>query len=469
MASRVNRLESTPVAKVESRWRRIVTDIPAPESIEKIELLRAAEPISMQGMPPIFWKQAEGFLVRDGYGNQWIDLTSGIVAANVGHSHPKIMQAIHKAVDDTLLFSYAFPAENRTKLLSKLLAMSPIADSKAILYSTGTEATECAMELMRCHGKSISDKKIGILSFLDSYHGRTLSAKLAGGLPTDKDWISRDKVCHYQIPFPFCPRCPWGKDKYNKCGGFCFQRGIEALEQQGVDHENIAGIIAEPIAGWATWPIPQDFCTVMQEWTRQNKILLTFDEVQAGCGRTGKYFALEHLGITPDLIALGKGLSSSLPVSAVIGPRWLLDRPAPGEMSSTHGGSPVCAAAALACLEVLEEENLVEASAQTGAFVLERLQQLQYEFPEHFYSIHGRGLLISAHLKRPQDNQPDIELADAIVDEAVRHGIMMFPTHRGFLKVAPPLCIEPQAALEAVGVIRDCFISANNLLSSERQ
>ena len=91
MASRVNRLESTPVAKVESRWRRIVTDIPAPESIEKIELLRAAEPISMQGMPPIFWKQAEGFLVRDGYGNQWIDLTSGIVAANVGHSHPKIM------------------------------------------------------------------------------------------------------------------------------------------------------------------------------------------------------------------------------------------------------------------------------------------------------------------------------------------------------------------------------------------
>ena len=141
-------------------------------------------------------------------------------------------------------------------------------------------------------------------------------------------------------------------------------------------------------------------------------------------------------------ITLGKGLSSSLPVSAVIGSKWLMDKPLPGEMSSTHSGNPVCAAAALASLEVIEEEKLVEASAKTGAVVLERLKQLQDEFPEYFYSIHGRGLFISAHLKRPQDNKPDIELADVIVAEAVRRGVMMFPTHRGFLKIAPPLCIE---------------------------
>ena len=185
-------------------------------------------------------------------------------------------------------------------------------------------------------------------------------------------------------------------------------------------------------------------------------ILLTFDEVQAGCGRTGRFFAFEHLGVMPDLITLGKGLTSSLPVSAVIGRRALMDQPEPGDMSSTHGGNPVCAAAALANLEVIENERLVEASAGTGARVLEQLQQLGREFPDRFYAIHGRGLFISAHLRRPEDGQPDIALADAIVHEAVRRGVLMFTTARGFFKFVPPLCIDPEAALEAVDVIREC-------------
>ena len=445
--------------QIHSKWRKIVTSIPAPGSLAKIKALRDVEPVSMQTMPPVFWKEAEGFLVRDGFGNQWIDLTSGIVTTNVGHSHPKIVEAIHKALDDKLLFSYTFPAENRIKLLSKLVMLSTIPDSKAIAFSAGTEATECSMMLMRRHGKNISNQKIGILSFLESFHGRTLAASLAAGVPKDNDWIKREDVGHYQVPFPFCPRCPWGKKRYDNCGGFCFEKCLAILEERNIQAEQIAGIIAEPIPGWATWPMPQDFCKVMKDWAKKNSILITFDEVQAGCGRTGKFFGHEHLEITPDLITLGKGLSSSLPVSAVIGPRWLMDKPAPGEMSSTHSGNPVCASAAIACLEVIEEEKLVEASAKTGDIVLERLQQLQDEYPEHFYSIHGRGLFISAHLKKPDSNEPDIELADAIVDEAVRCGVMMFPTHRGFLKVAPPLSIDQEAALEAVGVIRDCFIS----------
>jgi len=456
-------LKSMAVKQVKTTWRRIVTDIPAPGSVSAIESLRAVEPNSMQGMPPILWKEAQGFLIRDGFGNQWIDLTSGIVAANAGHSHPRIIEAIHNAVDDKLLFSYAFPTETRKKLLEKIVFLSPIPDSKAILYSSGTEATECAMMLMRRHGKNISPKKIGILSFLDSYHGRTLAAQLAAGKPDDNDWIDRDTVFHYQVPFPFCPRCPWGKEKYNKCGAYCFDKCKESLKERGIKPENIAGIIAEPMPGWATWPIPRDFSIAMKDWAEQNDILLTFDEVQAGSGRTGRFFAHEYVGTVPDLITLGKGLSSSLPVSAVIGSKWLMDIPLPGEMSSTHSGNPVCAAAALACLEVIEEEHLVEASEKTGAVVLERLRQLQDEFPEHFYSIHGRGLFISAHLKRPQDDKPDLEFADAIVNEAICRGVMMFPTHRGFLKIAPPLCIEPQAALEAVDVIRDCFIKLKDL------
>jgi 4-aminobutyrate aminotransferase/diaminobutyrate-pyruvate transaminase/4-aminobutyrate aminotransferase/(S)-3-amino-2-methylpropionate transaminase len=428
--------------------------------LPEIKALRAAEPVSMQGMPPVIWNEAEGFLVRDGYGNQWIDLTSGIVAANAGHSHPKIRQAIHDAVDRKLLFSYAFPTQTRRKLLQKLVSLSPIKDSKAIVFSTGTEVTECAMMLMRRRGREISAHKIGILSFRDSYHGRTLAAQLAAGTPGPDDWIQREKVNHYQVTFPFCPRCPWGMKKYDNCGKFCFRKCLEELEQQNINPEKIAGIIAEPVPGWATWPMPQDFAREMKEWAGRNDILITFDEVQAGCGRTGRFFAFEHLGVIPDLITLGKGLTSSLPVSAVIGSAWLMDKPGPGQMSSTHSGNPVCAAAALACLEVLEEEKLIEASAENGRLVLERLLQLQSEFPEHFFSVHGRGLFISAHLKKYENGKYnyDIELADAIVDEAVRRGVMMFPTHRGFLKIAPPLCIDLEAALEAVNVIRDCFL-----------
>jgi 4-aminobutyrate aminotransferase-like enzyme len=229
------------------------------------------------------------------------------------------------------------------------------------------------------------------------------------------------------------------------------------LAQRNIRPEHIAGIIVEPIPGWATWPMPADYARALFDWARQHDILICFDEIQAGCGRTGKFFAFEHVGMAPDLITLGKGLSSSLPVSAVIGSRRLMDQPAPGDMSSTHGGNPVCAAAALANLEVLEDEKLVEASARTGQLVLEELQQLQREYPQHLLSIHGRGLFISAHFIRPDSGEPDIVLADAIVHEAVRRGVMMFVTGRGFLKVAPPLCIDPEAALEAVQVIRDCF------------
>lgn len=407
----------------------------------------------MAGMPPILWDRAEGFLVHDAYGNCWIDLTSGIVLANAGHAHPHIVAAIKVAADRHLIASYAFPTDARLALLEKLVQLSPIPDSKAILFCSGTEATECAMMLMRRHGCARSPSKVGILSFAESYHGRTLAAQLASGLPGAGDWIAREAVCHYQIPFPFCPECPWKRDRYEDCGQWCFGRCLEHLAAQNVNQADLAGVMAETVPGWATWPLPADFAAAMAAWAAEHEILLAFDEVQSGCCRTGRFFGFEHTGVTPDLITLGKGLTSSVPVAAVLGSREIMDRPSPGEMSSTHGGNPVCAAAALANLEVLEREELAAKAAATGALVLEALRELACEFPDRFRSIHGKGLFISAHMKRPDDGRPDGELADAVVYEAVRRGVMMFVTGRGFLKLAPPLSIDPAAALEAVEVI----------------
>ena len=457
MSLSVSELKPISTKRVESRWRRIVTPIPVPESLETIKQLRAVEPRSMAGMPPIIWEEAEGFLVRDPFGNQWIDLTSGIVLANAGHSHPAILGAIRQATERKLLHSYAFPTEVRRRLLDKLVALSPIADAKALVFSSGTEATECAMSIIRRYGQSISKQKVGILSFEGSYHGRTLAARLAGGKPQPNDWIQRQQVHHYQIPFPFSPNCRWGHSGAELCDESCFEKCLDSLSQQGVSPDQIAGIIAEAMPGWATWPIPPKFAQAMNDWAREHNILVTLDEVQSGCGRTGRFFAFEHTGIRPDLIVLGKGLTSSLPVSAVLGPRKIMDLPLPGEMSSTHGGNPICAAAALANLEVIDKEQLVETSARTGAMVLDKLALLRRDFPERVLSVHGRGLFISVHLRRPEGGLPDIALADAIANEAVRKGVMMFTTGGGFFKFVPPLGIDPEAALEAADVIRECF------------
>ena len=457
MALSVSDLTPQPTEPVQSRWRRIVTPIPAPDSVAAIEALRAVEPKSMAGMPPVLWDQAEGFLVRDAYGNQWIDVSSGIMAANAGHGHPRIRRAIQQAVDRKLLLTYAFASEIRRKLLRKLCSLAPFEDAKAIVFSAGTEATECAMMLMRRHGQRLQRAKTGIVSFAAGYHGRTLAAALASGTRGSTDWLPRGRAGHYQIPFPFCPRCPWGRDAYDRCGRRCFENGLMMLRLWGVGPDRIAGFIGESMPGWATWPLPDDFAAALTEWAAEHRILVTFDEVQSGCGRTGRFCGFEHSGGMPDLITMGKGLTSSLPVSAVIGRRELMDQPQPGDMSSTHGGNPICAATALACLEVIEDEKLVEASAGTGALALARLGELAEAFPDRVLSVHGRGLFISVHLTRPDDGRPDVELANAVPLQAVRRGVMMFTTGREFFKFAPPLGIDPDAALEAADVIRDCM------------
>lgn len=445
-----------PTAPVKSRWRRIVTPIPAPASIPIIERLRAAEPQSMAGLPPILWDQAEGYLVRDRFGNQWIDLTSGIVLANAGHAHPRILEAIHAATEQRLLATYAFPSEPRLNLLEKVIALSPIPNSKAIVYSSGTEATECALMLMRRFGQRMQPKKVGIVSFAGHYHGRTLASHLASGTPQPADWIEREVVQHFQIPAPGSLACPWGKNHDGPCGADCFRAGIQSLAERGIGPDRIAGLILEPVPGTTTVPIPRDFATSAAEWGKDHNVLLAFDEIQCGCGRTGRFFGGEHLGVTPDLIVLGKGLSSSLPVSAVIGQSDLLDLPLPGEMSSTHGGNPVCAAAALANLQVLEGEELIEAAAGTGAAILDRLSALKRDHSRTIRAVQGVGLFISVHFHKPGTLEPDVALADAVAQAAVRRGVLMFTTGRGYLKITPPLSIDVEAALEAVEVIREC-------------
>jgi 4-aminobutyrate aminotransferase / (S)-3-amino-2-methylpropionate transaminase / 5-aminovalerate transaminase len=442
MSLHVTDLAPVQTQPVSTRFRRIMTAIPVPESIPEIERLRRLEPESMAGMPPILWDSADGYLVRDAYGNQWIDLSSGIVVANVGHAHPAILTAIRKQLDSRLVFSYAFSTSIRRQLLEKLVALAPEGLNKAILFSAGTEATECAISLMRKHGLRIAENKTGILSIQSSYHGRTLSAKLAGGSPGPIDGITREMACHWQLPLPGGPD----------------SRGFEEdIAWHRIDPKRIAGVILESIPGWTTTPYPKEYMQHLMRWATTHQVLVTADEVQSGMGRTGRMFAFEHYGITPDLIACGKGLSSSLPVSAVIGRQSILDLASPGEMSSTFGGNPVCAAAALACLEIIEQERLVDRSASLGAKLNEALGAIAGRHRAYVRSQNGRGLFYSLHFRSPKTGEALSELTDEIVMRCLRRGVLMFLTGRGFLKIVPPLTIDPDALFEAVNVIGEAM------------
>ncbi len=397
----------------------------------------------MLGMPPVVWEQAEGFLIRDPYGNQWIDLTSGIVMANSGHGHPRVMQAIRDQLESQLIFSYAFPTRVREQVLQRLVEIAPPGLDKAILFSSGTEATECCISLMRKHGSRQSAEKVGIVSIESSYHGRTLSAKFAGGSPGPADGLDRASVSQTQLPLPGSPE----------------SQGFERdLQQRGVNPETTAGIIFESIPGWSTTLYPREYVSDLTRWAQKHGALVAVDEVQAGMGRTGRWFAFEHYGITPDLIACGKGLSSSLPASAVMGRNEVMDLAEPGEMSSTFGGNPLSAAAVLANLDVLRDEKLVERSASLGeklGDVLGKKVEKVEKHDRYVGRLEGRGLFYSLHLKNPDSGEPLGELCDEMAMECVRRGVMLFVTGRGFIKFAPPLIIEEAALMEAVEVVTD--------------
>jgi len=426
--------------EVETRYRRISTSIPVPESIGSIQRLRSVEPKGAHGMPPILWHQAEGFLVRDPYGNQWIDLTSGIVVANVGHAHPKIVKAIKEQVDSPLIFTYVFSSDVRSRLLERLAKLAPTELNKAVVFCSGSEANECAISLMRQHGLTISPDKIGILSMEESFHGHTLATAFTMGPPGLVDGLKREVAFHTQIPRP----------DSNRSHGF-----LEDLERLKINPDKIAGIILESITGWATKPYPQEYIESIVKWAREHQVLVTMDEVQAGMGRSGRLFAFEHYGIVPDLITCGKGLSSSLPVSAVKGRKEIMDLPGTS-MTSTFGGNPVCAAAALACLEIIEDEKLVERSMNLGEKLGKELEGIADRHRRYINWVDGRGLFRSIHIKDPVSGKEVPELVDEMTMECIRRGVMLFYTGR-FFKIAPPLTIEEDALFEAIGVISDVF------------
>ncbi len=424
---------------METSYRRIVTPIPVPESMQILEDLRKYEPRSMLGQPEVVWDRAEGFQVYDKYGNMWLDWSSGVLVASAGHGRKEIKKAIMDMTTRSLLHSYCFPSEIRAKLVKKLAQLAPDPLKKVFLLSTGSEAIECAIKLARTWGQKVGGKKkVGIISYEGAFHGRTLGAQTVGGIPSLKKWIVNLDPATYQVPFPGDFRC---KSK-------SFSVFIQYLDRNQISPSQIAAVISETYQGGGVFFMPKEYAQKLAKWCRKNGVLLIFDEIQAGFGRTGKMFGFEHYGVVPDIMCCGKGITSSLPLSVLISTEEIMNLYLPGSMSSTHTGNPICAAAALANLEIIEEENLPQRSSRIGEFLFDELSEIRREFFDIIGTICGRGLVYGVHIVKRGSIEPDGELARRIVEKAVEKGLMLFaPVGFGgaTIKICPPLIITEGA------------------------
>ncbi len=446
----------TPVAvpHVQTKFRTIRTAIPVPESLPLFESLRLSEPRSMAGQPPIVWDTAEGATVADRWGNRWIDWSSGVLITNAGHGHPAIRAAIREALERPLLSTYVFPHEGRATLTRMLSDLSPDpANYMTFLLSTGSEATENCIKLSKSYAleKYGPDKKI-FVSFNNAFHGRTMGAQLAGGMPRLKTWMGACDPSFVQVPFP---------DGY-KNENVSFDLFLKTLKEKGVRPGEIAGVMTESYQGVGPDFLPVEYARKLEAFCREHDIVLTLDEVQSGFGRTGKMFCYQQYGITPDLIACGKGISSSLALSAVIGRTDIMSLYPPGSMTSTHSASPLAVAASIANLKVLKEERLVERAERLGKWFVPELCRIQSLYPDVLGCCHGMGLVAGIQAVKAGTRTPDPALAVKINLACLHRGLLMFaPVGIGgeCVKVAPPLCIEEEALRESVSVFEEAVHS----------
>lgn len=436
------------VPKVNSKYRNIGTQIPVPESIPLLEKMYRTESRSMHGQMPIIWDRAEGFQVHDAWGNIWIDFSSTIFVTNAGHGNKRIVEALRKVLDKPLLHTYTYGNLERIEYIDYLIQHTPKQFEKAFLLSAGTEATECALKLIRLNGKSKGKKKGGIICFEGNWHGRTLGAQMLGWNPSQKEWIGYLDPNIYHLPFPY----PWNENAIQDPAKF-FTDSLEKLcKEKNLDPKNdISGFMLETFQGWGAVFYPKEFVQAVVKYAHENDMLVSFDEMQAGFGRTGKLFGYMHYGVEPDILCCGKGAASSLPLSIVLGSSEVMDLPDIGSMSSTHSANPMVCAAGKANLESLLEDGYIENSEKLGQFFHQELDKIKKRFAGQISSVQGVGLL-AAVIFTDKQGKPLSSLCDRISELCLQRGLIVVHTGRESIKLAPPLCITEEALLEGLEV-----------------
>ena len=451
MATTSSSLVKTAPARIETKFRRIQTPIPVPEAQPILDELTRYESRAMHGQLPVVWDRAEGFQVHDAWGNTWIDFTSTIFVTNAGHANPRVVEAVREQLAKPLLHSYNYATKIRADYLRYLIEVTPARFEKAFLLSAGTEATECALKLMRMQGQKAGKRRQGVIAFEGNWHGRTLGAQMMSFNPGQKAWIGYSDPNIHHLPFPY----PWRVEALLDPESY-FERSMASLvEEKQLDPDrDLCGFMLETFQGWGALFYPERFVRAVREFADRHNMLVAFDEMQSGFGRTGKLFGYMHYGVGADLLCCGKGVSSGLPLSVVLGSREVMDLPEVGSMSSTHSANPLACAAGLANLKALLEDGLIENAAVLGEQLQRRLEDIRERFPAHISYVFGKGLLAALHLG-DAPGRSGAESATEISEEAMRRGLLVVHTGRESIKLAPPLVITEEALEEGLQVLEE--------------
>lgn len=395
---------------------------------------------------PLSIARAQGARVWDTEGREYLDFAAGISVLNVGHSHPKVLAAVRGQLDQLAHMCFAVaPYQGYVDVTIELAKLMGPAPHKAALFTTGVEAVENAIKIARAF-----TKRAAVIGFTGSFHGRTLMGmSLTSSSLVYREGFGPFAPEVYHSPFPYEYR------------GWTSARALEALNQllsSRVAPSTIAAMIIEPQQGEGGFvPAPAEFLQGLRRICDDHGIVLIFDEIQTGFGRTGKMFAFEHAGVAPDIITLAKSLGGGLPISAVMGKADVMDGPAPGGMGGTYAGNPLACAAALAVFEVMREENLVERAATLGTQLRTALLDLQKTHPA-IGDVRGLGCMLAIELVKDRETQePDADLTARVVDTARDQGLLLLKCGAGknVLRFLPPLVTTEGEMAQAIDILRD--------------
>ncbi len=431
----------------------ILTALPGPRARAVIERDQAVLSPSYTRSYPLVASRGEGAMVEDVDGNRFLDFSAGIAVVSTGHCHPEVVAAIERQSERLIHMSGTdFYYENMVEFAEKLAATAPGGVERRVYFgNSGTEAVEAAMKLARFH--TGRDK---FIAFRGAFHGRTLGAlSLTASKPVQRKGFGPliPGVFHAHYPDPY--RRPAGMSAEDHAMA-CVQAIEEDLFRRVLPPDEVAAIVVEPIQGEGGYIIPpKNFLGELARLAARHGILLVLDEVQCGMGRTGKLWAAEHFGVTPDIFASAKGIASGLPLGATIARAEIMDWPA-GAHASTFGGNPVAIAAGLATLDLLHRE-LIANAASVGAYILDRLRDFPRRFP-HVGDVRGLGLMIGIELVHDQESKERApELRDRVVELAFERGLLVLGAGRNTIRLSPPLIVSRDQADFAVDTLEECL------------
>jgi len=394
---------------------------------------------------PLTADRARGAEIWDVSGRRYIDFAGGIGVMNVGHSHPRVMEAVQAQLERATHTSFQVVMyESYLRLAQRLCEVAPIQGArKAIFFSTGAEAVENAVKIARAH-----TGRPAVISFRGSFHGRTLlTLSLTGSVSPYKQNFGPYAAEVYQAPYPYEYR-GWSTDRA--------LASLESLFDSEVSHQRVAAVIIEPVLGEGGFvPAPAAFLGHLRELTEHHGIMLIADEIQSGFGRTGKFFAIEHSGVTPDLITVAKSLAAGFPLSGVVGRAEVMDAPDPGGLGGTYGGNPVACAAGLAVMDIMREERLPERAARLGSILEERMQSWAAEM-ELIGDVRVMGAMAGLELVRDRATRTPADKETARVMALAREKgliILRAGTHHNVIRTLMPLTIPDEQLNEGLDIL----------------